>query len=100
MPKGRMDMPPGPGRPKGVPNKVTTAVKDMLREALDKVGGAKYLAQQAKKNPGPFLALIGKLIPSEVKATIDTSDALAERLAKARARVLAASINKANKDTP
>lgn len=34
---------PGPGRPKGVPNKITADVKAMILAALDKAGGAEYL---------------------------------------------------------
>jgi hypothetical protein len=37
------------GSKKGVPNKVTATVKMMLLEALDKLGGTKYLMAQAKK---------------------------------------------------
>ncbi len=44
----------------------------MIREALEGVGGQKYLEKQAKKNPVAFMALIGKLIPSEVKASLES----------------------------
>lgn len=56
----------GPGRPKGIPNKATTALKDMILSALDKSGGVDYLVQQAKENPGPFLTLVGKVLPLQV----------------------------------
>ena len=36
-------LPAGPGRPKGVPNKLTGDVKAMILEALDRAGGASYL---------------------------------------------------------
>ena len=54
---------PGPGRPKGCPNKTTTAVKDMVIKALNGVGGQKYLEQQATANPVAFMTLVGKVIP-------------------------------------
>lgn len=54
------------GRVKGVPNKTTGAVKDMVLTALTNVGGAKYLETQARENPTAFLTLAGKLIPHEV----------------------------------
>lgn len=72
-PKGR-PKPPGSGRKKGQPNHNTTAVKDMLRAALDQVGGAQYLADQALENPAAFLSLVGKLIPNEVKTELAGKD--------------------------
>jgi hypothetical protein len=54
---------PGPGRPKGCRNKVTRELKDMILTALDGAGGVKYLQLQAYKNPGPFLTLVGKVLP-------------------------------------
>ena len=59
----------GPGRPKGKPNKTTALLKDaILKAAADAGGGdmAAYLAQQAKENPGPFMALLGKVLPMQV----------------------------------
>jgi hypothetical protein len=39
----------GNGRPKGVRNKMTRALKDMIPQALDDdAGGEPYLAEQAK----------------------------------------------------
>lgn len=60
------------GRPKGTPNKATAEVKEMLRQALSEVGGVAYLVQRAQdeKTAGAFLALVGKLIPNEVKAEL------------------------------
>ena len=55
---------PGPGRPKGSKNKASQALKDMILAALDEAGGVEYLVTQAKENPGPFLALIGKVLPT------------------------------------
>jgi hypothetical protein len=56
----------GKGRPKGVPNKNTTALKDMILQALNGAGGVDYLIEQAEKNPGPFMALVGKVLPMQV----------------------------------
>lgn len=68
---------PGPGRPKGMQNKTTTLVKDAILQAAQKAGGggkdgiAKYLAQQADDNPGPFMALLGKILPTQIDADVD-----------------------------
>lgn len=57
---------PGPGRPKGMPNKQTALIKDMVCQALAKAGGVAYLARVAKTHPAAFLALVGKTIPVQV----------------------------------
>ena len=54
------------GRPAGVPNKFSMALKDMILTALDMAGGADYLHAQAKANPGVFLTLVGKVLPMSV----------------------------------
>jgi len=59
------------GRAKGTPNKINAELKDMIIGALNDVGGQAYLARQANENPGPFLALVGKILPKEVKADVD-----------------------------
>ena len=57
---------PGPGRKKGVPNKNTALIRDMIAQALDNAGGVDYLTEVASTHPGPFLALIGKVMPVQV----------------------------------
>jgi hypothetical protein len=54
------------GRQKGTPNKVTGELKAMILGALGDVGGQAYLAQQARANPGPFLSLVGKVLPLQM----------------------------------
>jgi hypothetical protein len=54
------------GKPKGATNKVTREVKEMILMALDKAGGVDYLEEQARTNPGPFLTLVGKVLPLQV----------------------------------
>lgn len=56
----------GKGRVKGVPNKMTKALKDMILEALDNAGGVEYLKGQATSNPTAFLTLVGKVLPLQV----------------------------------
>jgi len=67
VPKSAYKRPqPKGGSRKGVPNKVTKALKDMILGALDDAGGQGYLTEQAKKNPGAFLALVAKVLPKEL----------------------------------
>ena len=65
-PKGHRPPAAGKGRRKGVPNKNTRLLKDMILKALDGAGGVKYLQDQAKDNPGPFMALVGKVLPLQI----------------------------------
>jgi hypothetical protein len=62
---------PGPGRPKGVPNKTTALLKDAILQAAELAGGeggtVAYLQKQADENPGPFLALLGKVLPTQIQ---------------------------------
>jgi len=64
---------PGPGRPKGVQNKNTTVLKDAILEAARLAGGRDglvgYLKTQAAANPGPFMTLLGKVLPTQVEGT-------------------------------
>lgn len=66
MPRGRPKGTPktGGGSRLGKPNAVTKALKDMILGALDDAGGQAYLARQAEENPGPFMALVGKVLPT------------------------------------
>ncbi len=57
---------PGPGRKKGVPNKLTSDVKAMILEALSKAGGVDYLLAAALTNPTAFMTLVGKVLPLTV----------------------------------
>lgn len=63
----------GMGRPKGVPNKTTALLKDAILRAAEKAGKrygsegmVSYLEAQAETNPGPFMALLGKVLPMQV----------------------------------
>ncbi len=54
------------GRAAGTPNAMTKTLKEMILQALDDAGGVAYLQRQAEENPGPFLALVGKVLPLQV----------------------------------
>jgi hypothetical protein len=61
----------GSGRKKGAENKITTDVKEMVIRAFDQVGGADWLVSQAENNPTAFMTLIGKIIPTQVNASVE-----------------------------
>ena len=58
------------GRQKGVPNRVTTSVKQAITEAFDELGGVPSLVAWGKKNPNEFYGLWGRLAPREVHADV------------------------------
>ena len=65
-PSGAAAMGPGPGRPKGSQNKMTSDLKQMILTALEGAGGVAYLQEQAIENPKAFLPLLGKVLPLQV----------------------------------
>lgn len=58
----------GPGRPKGMPNKATAQLKDMILTALSNAGGAEYLEARANdpRTASAFLSLVGKVLPMTI----------------------------------
>lgn len=85
---------PGAGRPKGVPNKLTALLKDAILKAAElagedgkgKNGMVGYLTAQASANPGPFMTLLGKVLPIQNVITgadggpIETKDVTRETI--------------------
>jgi hypothetical protein len=61
----------GRGRPKGSPNKMQAAIKEMIVQALENKGGVEYLERQADANPTAFLTLVGKVLPLQVSGDPD-----------------------------
>lgn len=61
----------GIGRPKGTPNKTTQALKDAIMNAFEQVGGEDYLVKVANDDPKTFMALLGKVLPFQIKAEVD-----------------------------
>lgn len=68
-PKGK-PLPPGAGRKKGTPNKITTAMKEIWLEAFERAGGVDYLVAQAEENPAAFMQGLLRQIPNEVSAKV------------------------------
>jgi hypothetical protein len=69
-PTGAAAMGPGPGRPKGCPNKTPTQLREMILRALDGAGGQKYLESVAKSHPQAFVSLIGKVLPTTLEGQV------------------------------
>lgn len=69
----------GKGRVKGVPNKTTALLKDAILQAATNAGNgdlAAYLTQQANDNPGPFMSLLGKVLPIQHAGDADNPIAI------------------------
>ena len=60
------------GRPRGAANRLNREVREMLHQALEEEGGVEYLRWAARKQPVAFLSLIGRLLPAEVRASLET----------------------------
>lgn len=63
----------GPGRPKGVRNRLTN-LRDAVLEAFDTVGGPAYLVQLAQgtqSDRAAFVGLVSKVLPTQVQAQVE-----------------------------
>ena len=58
------------GRRRGTPNTHTAALKDAIFAAFDAVGGHNYLVTIAREDPRTFCSLLGRVLPSELRAEI------------------------------
>jgi len=67
-PKGQ---PKKGGRKKGTPNKQTADMRAAMVEAFDKAGGVEWLVKLSQDDPRTFAGLVGKIIPNEIKATVE-----------------------------
>jgi len=74
----------GKGRKKGVPNKTTALLKDAILQAAENAGGKDgiigYLEAQATANPGPFMTLLGKVLPTQTEHTGPDGGEISARL--------------------
>lgn len=56
----------GMGRPAGIPNKTTRALKQALEESFEQLGGTRWLVELAKSEPKAYASLLAKLLPSQL----------------------------------
>lgn len=73
-----------PGRPKGIPNKVTRTLKEAILEAAETVGLEKqpdasnglvaYLAHIARNNESGMCGMLGKVLPMTIQGGDGTKD--------------------------
>jgi hypothetical protein len=59
----------GAGRPRGSKNKISLALKEMILNSLDRVGGEEYLARLAIENSSAYASLLGKVLPTTLQAS-------------------------------
>jgi hypothetical protein len=81
----------GPGRPKGMKNRVTVLLKQAILNAASDLGGGgqegleKFLRQQAtKENNAPFMSLLARVLPSTLTADSDSDGPLVVEIVKFR----------------
>lgn len=55
------------GRKKGTPNTKTKELSQMILGALDRLGGEDWLLSSAKDDPACFIALVGKMLPKDIR---------------------------------
>lgn len=67
----------GAGRKKGSTNEANRLLRDAILAAAEKAGGKDgmvgYLQAQAQAQPAAFMALLGKVLPSQVEANVDAN---------------------------
>ena len=64
----------GKGRKPGVPNKVTKQLKEQILGALEAKDGQAWFEARMDDQPAAFMALLGKILPSEMTATLQNPD--------------------------
>lgn len=58
---------PGPGRPKGTPNKTSKTAKENIMAVFEGMGGTITMQAWANANRSDFYKIYGRLIPTDVK---------------------------------
>lgn len=75
LPKTAKRPQPKGGSRKGIPNKNTGLIREMIAKALDQAGGVEYLVECAHdpRSKSAFLGLIGKVMPVQVEADVNAN---------------------------
>lgn len=77
-------MPVSPGRPKGVPNKLTQTAKDAIAKAAEELGGADRLVAWAQEDPlnerAFWTSIYPKLLPLQVTGPGENGEHLIQRI--------------------
>lgn len=88
VPKSANRPQPKGGSRKGIPNKATKELKDMILGALNKAGGETYLEERARdpRTAAAFLGLVGRVLPKDlnVKASLSLADIVREAREQAK----------------
>ena len=73
---------PGSGRPAGVPNKLTTTVKEAFEKAFHSMQADETVSLDVwgKANPTEFYKLASKMIPTDVGVTIGLQESAVDLL--------------------
>lgn len=72
-PRSGAELPAGPGRPKGVRNRLT-ALRDSILDAFEQVGGTEYLAKLAQgtqSDRAAFIGLVKHVLPAQIDANVN-----------------------------
>ena len=64
-------LPAGPGRPKGLPNKLSGLAKDNIAAVFDQLGGINNMVLWAKDNATDFYRIYARLLPVQVEGNPD-----------------------------
>jgi len=66
----RRRIPSDGGRKPGATNKLSRDIRETIKAAFYGAGGRRYLERVAVKRPDVFLALVGKVVPTETRVNV------------------------------
>ncbi|MFS2027080.1 hypothetical protein [Massilia sp. CT11-137] len=78
------NLPPGPGRPKGMPNKTTRTAKEAIALAAEKLGGADRLVAWAQEEPQNERVFWGTIYPKLLPLQVTGEDGGPVQIAEIR----------------